>query len=111
MAQIRSTSTTEEILEEVGYRLERYRLQQNRTIADVAESAGVGVSTVERAEAGKGSTLETLIQILRALGRLDVLEAFLPVPLVSPIQLARMSGRERVRASGSRGIRSLRGEG
>ena len=98
MQQIRSTSTTAEILRELGQRIERYRLQQNRTLADVAASAGVGVRTAKRAEAGERPTLETVVRLLRALDRLDTLNAFLPVPLVSPLQLADLGGHERQRA-------------
>jgi transcriptional regulator with XRE-family HTH domain len=92
------TATTREILTELGRRLQRYRLQQNRTVRDVAAAAGIGVRTLDRAEAGDNPTLATVVRILRALGRLDALESFLPVPLVSPLELAAMSGRERQRA-------------
>lgn len=98
MRQIRSTATTDEILVELGRRLQHYRLQQNRTAADVAREAGIGLRTLERAEAGERPTLATVLQILRALGRLDALDAFLPPPLVSPLQLAALSGRARRRA-------------
>jgi transcriptional regulator with XRE-family HTH domain len=98
MQPIRQTTTTEEILRELGQRMARYRLQQNRTLADVAAAAGVGVRTAIRAEAGERPTLETIVRLLRALGRLDALNAFLPVPLVSPLQLADLGGRERQRA-------------
>jgi transcriptional regulator with XRE-family HTH domain len=96
--QIRPTATTDEILREIGQRIERYRLQQNRTLAEVAGAAGVGLRTAKRAEAGERPTLETVVRLLRALGRLDALNAFLPVPLVSPLQLAELSGHERQRA-------------
>lgn len=92
------SATTDEVLREVGDRLRRYRLQQNRTVADVAREAGVSTRTVDRAEAGTNPTLETVVRILRALGRVDALDAFLPAPLVSPLQLASMAGRERQRA-------------
>lgn len=98
MQAIRPTSTTGEIMRELGQRIERYRLQQNRTLADVAAAAGVGVRTAQRAEAGERPTLETVVRLLRALGRLDALNAFLPAPQVSPLQLAELSGRQRQRA-------------
>ena len=98
MQQIGATATTEEILRELGQRIQRYRLQQNRTLVDVAASAGVGVRTAKRAEAGERPTLETIVRLLRALGRLDTLNAFLPAPLVSPLQLASLGGHERQRA-------------
>lgn len=98
MERIGPVATTEEVLAELGQRLQRYRLQQNRTLRDVATHAGVGLRTAARAEAGERPTLETFIRILRALGRLDALDAFLPAPLVSPLQLVALSGKERQRA-------------
>lgn len=98
MPRIEATATTSEILENLGARLRQYRLQQNRTVAEIAELSGLSRVTVERAERGARPTLETVIRILRALGRVESLDAFLPPPLVSPLELARLSGRERKRA-------------
>ncbi len=101
MGHIRATNTTEEILREVGERLQGFRLQQNVTQAELAETAGVGHATVKRAEAGENIRLETIVKILRALGRVEALDSFLPEPLVSPIRLAdqRERGRQRARRS------------
>src|SRR5690606_29638934 len=98
MVRISPSATNDEILAELGRRLERYRLQQNRTLADVARQAGVGLRTAARAEAGENPTLATMVKLLRALGRLEALDSFLPEPLVSPIQLAELSGKQRQRA-------------
>jgi len=98
MHQIRSVDTTDEILRELGARLRGYRLQQNVTTAELARRAGIGVATAARAETGRNTSMETIVKILRALGRLDGLDAILPEPLVSPIQLAARRGRQRQRA-------------
>lgn len=98
MVRISPTSTTQEVLAEIGSRIQRYRLQQNRTLEDVAAEAGVTRLTAQRTESGKNPTLATVIRILRALGRLDALDAFLPVPLVSPMEVAARGGREPQRA-------------
>ncbi len=103
MGHIRSTDTTEEILSEAGARLRGFRLRQNLTQADLAEAAGVGHATVKRAEAGESVRLETIVKILRALGRVEALDSFLPEPLVSPIQLVEQRERGRQRARRSRG--------
>ena len=100
--RIDATKTTIEILAELGARLRTYRLQRNLSIEDVAQKAGVGARTVTRAESGERPTLETIIRILRALDRLEALDAFLPPPLVSPLQLAALQGEERQRAGASR---------
>ncbi len=96
--RISASANTGEILRELGERLRRLRLQENRTVSDLAEAAGVGERTIGRAEAGENTSLESLVRILRALGRLDGFEALLPEPLVSPIQLADNRVRERQRA-------------
>jgi transcriptional regulator with XRE-family HTH domain len=98
MGHIRATDTTKEILREVGARLQGFRLQQNVTQAELAKTAGVGHATVKRAEAGESVRLDTIVKILRALGRVEALDSFLPEPLVSPIQLAEQRERGRQRA-------------
>ena len=100
--RISEISSTTEILSELGSRLQGYRLRQNMTVAETAARAGVGSRTLNRAEAGENTSLESLVKVLRALGRLEALDAFLPAPLISPLQLAKHQGRERRRASGRR---------
>jgi len=94
--------TDKEILAELGRRLGRYRLQQNVTQEDLARAAGVSTRTIRNAEGGADTQLSTVVRILRALGRLDALDAFLPRPGVSPMELLRTGGVERKRARGSR---------
>lgn len=82
-------------------RLKAVRLEANITQAELASKAGVSLITVKRAESAKGNiTLMTLIALLRALGRLDHLDNFLPLPALSPLQLKASGGRRRQRASG-----------
>lgn len=96
--RIQHASSTPEVLAEIGARLRGYRLQQNRLLREVAATAGVGLRTAASAEAGENPTLATVIKLLRALGRLDTLDAFLPPALPSPIEMAKRSGRVRERA-------------
>ncbi|HKJ92303.1 MAG TPA: helix-turn-helix transcriptional regulator [Longimicrobiales bacterium] len=100
MASITSSMTDAEVLAELGRRLRRYRLdRQGESSVSVAEAAGLSRVTVEKAERGGNPTLETLVRLLRAYGRLDALEAFLPEPTVSPMEvLRRGTGRRRQRA-------------
>ena len=72
------------------------------TQAAVARAAGIGTRTVRNVEGGNDTQLSTLLRILRALGRLDALDAFLPRPGVSPMELLRTGGRERQRAGPAR---------
>ena len=98
MPKILRNQTTTELLTEVGTRLRDYRLQQNLSVAEVAERAGVNRNTVLNAEAGRNPRLETLLRLLRLYGRIESLDAFLPQPTVSPLQLVKSKGRLRQRA-------------
>lgn len=99
---ISEAASTSEVLAELGSRLRRYRLQQNRELREVAKSAGVGLRTAASAEAGGNPTLATVVKLLRALGRLDALNAFLPPALPSPIEMAKLGGKVRQRAGTTR---------
>ena len=84
----------------LGRRLQRERLNQNITQARLAEQAGISRRTLVATEKGEGTTLETLIRLLRGLGKLGQLDQFLPEPPISPIQLAKLNGKVRQKASG-----------
>lgn len=93
-----ANQTDIEVLQEIGTRLRAYRLQMNLAQADLATRAGVNRTTIRDIEAGKNSQLSTLVKLLRALGRLEDIAAFLPKPSVSPIQMMKLQGKPRQRA-------------
>jgi len=92
--------TDSDILKELGRRLRGYRLQRNLTAEYVATRAGVQLRTLLSAERGSNPRLGTLIKVLRALDRLDALDAFLPDPGLSPMALLKLKGKQRRRATG-----------
>lgn len=77
----------EKVLEQLGKELRRMRLERNLSQAKVAERAGLDRTTVVKLEAGRAATLLTLVQVLRALGKLEVLDAFHDVPQPTPYML------------------------
>ena len=92
--------SNEKILEELGRRLQRERLNRNFTQAQLAANAGVARRTIVAVENGEGGNLDTLVALLRALGVIQALDQFLPDPPLSPAQVAKLKGRERKRATG-----------
>lgn len=99
------------ILRELGQRVKHRRLAKNLTQEDLAKMAGLNRMTVVNLEQGKTSTLLTFVQVLHALGSLDGFESFLPDLGPSPLQVARMKGKKRLRASGgSRKAEDYKGE-
>lgn len=87
------------ILREIGQRLAQRRIELELTQAGLAEEAGVAKRTVERIEAGESTQTATLIRILRRLGLLDNLDALLPLVEPRPLDLLKMQGKQRRRAS------------
>ena len=98
------------ILAELGERVHRERLNRNTTQVELSRLAGVARAVVQHLENGKGCSLEGLVRILRALGLLDQLDAFLPEKGPSPVQLAKLHSKQRQRASGQRGGKPTRAE-
>lgn len=90
------------VIREIGRRVQRERLNRNVSQADLASKAGVSRGGIQNLEAGRSCTLTLLIRVLRALDRLESLDSFLPEPGISPVQLAKLKGRQRCRAGGRR---------
>jgi len=86
-------------MREIGRRLKRKRLEKNMSQQRLAAMAGLNRMTVSEIERGSPFGVLTLVQILRALDALDEMDSFLPDPGISPLQLAKMKGKERRRAS------------
>jgi transcriptional regulator with XRE-family HTH domain len=92
--------TDPELQLELGHRLRAHRIQQELTVEELAAQAGVTPLTVLKAERGSNVTLRTLLRILRALGMIDQVEAWIPEPPPSPLALLeakRARPRQRVR--------------
>lgn len=95
------TLTDKAIEEELGLRLKSLRLRKNLTQKKLAELTALSLNTIKALELGRGK-LASLIAVLRELGALDHLDHFIPELTISPLQLAKMQGKVRQRASGSR---------
>ena len=89
------------IAEMLGDRLKLARLNADLTQKEIAERAGLSRKVVLNAEKGKAQ-LETFVAIMIALNLEEQLDLFLPPPIISPIQLAKLQGKQRQRASGQR---------
>jgi putative transcriptional regulator len=88
------------IVEELGSRLKQARLRADLTQSEVASRSGLSRKTILNAEKGKVQ-LENLVAILSAMDMVEQLNMLLPVQGISPIQMARLKGKQRQRASRS----------
>ena len=92
-----SELTDAAVLQEIGRRFERARLESGLTQAQAAEEAGIAKRTLERLEAGKAVDSVTLIRVLRALNMSANLESLLPDLPQNPVALLKSKGRQRAR--------------
>ena len=95
------SKTTEELEAELGQQIRALRLRGNLEQQTLAQRAGVALSALKNVESGKGSTVKTLLKVLRALERLDWLQSLSPAVSISPLQLLKQK-RPRQRASSRR---------
>ncbi len=87
--------------EELGKRFKALRLRKNVTQKQLAEATMLSLNTIKALESGSGK-LSTVIAVLRELDALEQLDSFIPDDTISPLQLAKMQGKQRERASGRR---------
>jgi transcriptional regulator with XRE-family HTH domain len=96
----------------IGEQVRARRLDEGLDQISLARLADVSTSTLQSLENGRGSTLRTLVRVLRALGAEAALDTITPTSTVSPLDLFRAtatSPRRRVyRARGSRTARGVR---
>ena len=96
----------EMILTKIGGRLKAVRLKQNITQQRLAEDSGVSLSSVKKIENGEIRSFESLLRVLRTLGKLEVLQPLVEEEQLSPSEYYEMvnkaSKAQRKRAVGSK---------
>ena len=94
--------TDKALMTELGTRIKSLRLRKNLTQQELSQRTVLSLNTIKSLEEGKGK-ITTLIAVLRELKALDGIDNFIPEVTISPIQLSKMRGKKRKRATGSRG--------
>ncbi|MGZ9676002.1 helix-turn-helix domain-containing protein [Flavobacterium sp. GNP001] len=82
----------------IGAFVKHHRLSQNKTQEEIAQAANISRSTLSLLEKGGTVTLPTLLQVLRVLDLLYVLNSFTIQEQISPLQLAKQEKQKRQRA-------------
>jgi putative transcriptional regulator len=94
--------TDQVISASVGKHIQILRLKKNISLEDLAKEADISRQTLHLLlNHGKG-TLMNLISVLRAINELERLSSLLEDIRPSPLQIIRMEGKKRQRASGRR---------
>jgi transcriptional regulator with XRE-family HTH domain len=79
--------TPSELQTLLGERMRRLRKTRGLNQSATAEKAGVSEKAVRNLEGGHGSTIETLLRVLKALDALDGIEMLVPEATVNPMAL------------------------
>ena len=102
-------ATSDELQPCLGEQIRRLRLSRDLDQLTLAERAGVSEKALRNLEAGRGSNVATLLQVIQALDALDWLQALAPAASVSPMALLRQRPEPR-RVSRRRGKRTPTGQ-
>ena len=81
--------TAEELESSLGERLRALRLMKNMDQATVAARAGISVGALKNLEGGHGTTVKTLVRVVRVLGREEWLAGVSPVASINPLTMVR----------------------
>ena len=93
------TSMSDKVLDEnIGIFVRYHRMEQNKTQDEIAAAAGISRSTLSLLERGETVTVSTLIQVLRVLDQLAVMNSFEVRETLSPLALAKLQKEKRQRA-------------
>lgn len=86
------------LVETIGAFVKHHRLAQNKTQQQLATEAGINRSTITQIEKGEKITLQSLLQVLRVLNLLYIMDVFKIQEQLSPLQLAKLEQNKRQRA-------------
>lgn len=99
-----------EITKRISARLKELRLKQNISRQDLAVSSGVSVSSIARMEDGEIKSFNSLLRLLRTLGKIEVFLPLVEEEEISPneyfklVQSAKQNLRKRASKSNNNNV-------
>jgi transcriptional regulator with XRE-family HTH domain len=91
------------LMETIGIFIQSHRLNQNKSQYQVATNAGISRSTLSLLERGEKVRIDSLIQVLRVLDLLYIMDVFNVQDQISPIEYAKLKKKQRKQASPKKG--------
>lgn len=100
-----------EITRRISTRIKELRLKQNISRQDLAASSGVSLSSIARMEDGEIKSFESLLRLLRILGKIEVFQPLIEEEEISPNEYFKMvqeaKKTQRKRASKSNNVNNV----
>jgi len=87
------------LMKTIGNFIQSNRLNQNKSQNQVAVAAGISRSTLSLLERGEKVRIDSLIQVLRVLDLLYIMDVFKVQDQISPIEYAKLMKKQRKKAS------------
>jgi transcriptional regulator with XRE-family HTH domain len=91
------------LIETIGNFIQTHRLNQDKSQDQVAAAAGISRSTLSLLERGAKVRIDSLIQVLRVLDLLYIMDVFKIQDQISPIEYAKLKKKQRKQASPRKG--------
>jgi transcriptional regulator with XRE-family HTH domain len=82
-------STPQELEVLLGENLKSLRLQKNLDRQTLCKQAGISENALRNLEGGKGTTLKTLVRVIKALDRESWLNSIAPEVSINPLHMVR----------------------
>ena len=96
--KIEKGMTSQMALNEIGSRIQKYRLDMNMKQLELSKKSGVSIATIRRIEAGNDVSMSKVLAVLLAMGLASNLDYIVPEEIINPIDLSKI-GHSRKRAS------------
>jgi transcriptional regulator with XRE-family HTH domain len=104
------SNSDDSILQNLGAQLKQMRLNKNLTQKQLSKFSGISRSTMSELENKGTGSMNSFIRILRALEKLEILNHFIAEAQISPIQISKLKGKTRKRASNINKIKTNKEE-
>jgi len=91
-----------DILLKIGDKVKELRLARNMSQKKLAEDAGLSLITIQQIEKGNGTSVRSLLRVLRMLDSLNALDYFVREKELSPIEFAEFMKHQKSRQRASR---------
>jgi transcriptional regulator with XRE-family HTH domain len=86
---MKTIATPNELESMLGEHLKALRLQKNLDRQTLCDRAGVSMNALRHLETGQGSTVKTLVRVVRALERQEWLAGVAPIASINPLHMVR----------------------
>lgn len=96
-------SSDKRLSELIGSFIKHHRTEQQLTQKELSTKAGISRSTLSLLERGETVTVATLLQVLRVLNLLHVMDTFTVKKTISPLALAKAEQAQRQRVRSKKG--------